>query len=180
MIFGEPVKFAILMDCVPQWSVDGNYQNGLFHYIINSNFFPGTAQVATLGGEIHCLQTDNALTNPVEDLSIFNMESKSAFILMLGKMLPEKLGGEAQDGFVEDYRFNAGTYNLEGFECFVFAVACGSKIRVLAADLSCIGYEDDAVFGIDAITVSEVVLERSWVAGVVKSVVDKYESGLMV
>ncbi|MGY2443137.1 immunity 42 family protein [Pseudomonas sp. SDO52101_S400] len=180
MIFGEPIKFAILMDCVTLWNVGGSCQNGIFHYIINSNFFPGTAQVATLGGDIHCLQTENALTNPVEDLSIFNMDSKKAFILMLEKMLPEKLGGEVQDGFVEDYRFNAGTYNLEGFECFVFAVACGSKIRVLAADLSCISYEGDAVFGVDAIMVSEVILERSWVAEVVKNVVDKYESGLMV
>ncbi|MCX2545954.1 immunity 42 family protein [Pseudomonas sp. COW5] len=180
MIFGEPTKFAILMDCVTPWNVEGSCQNGIFHYIINSNFFPGAAQVATLGGDVHCLQTENALTNPVEDLSIFNMDSKKAFILMLEKMLPEKLGGEVQDGFVEDYRFNAGTYNLEGFECFVFAVACGSKVRLLAADLSCISYEGDEVLGIDAITISEVVLERSWVAGVVKNVIDKYESDKMV
>lgn len=51
---------------------------------------------------------------------------------------------------------------------------------MLAADLSCISYEGDAVFGVDAIMVSEVILERSWVAEVVKNVVDKYESGLMV
>ena len=39
MIFGEPINFAILMDCVTLWNVGGSCQNGVFHYIINSNFF---------------------------------------------------------------------------------------------------------------------------------------------
>ncbi|WP_309297156.1 Imm42 family immunity protein, partial [Enterobacter hormaechei] len=38
MIFGNPYRFAIWTDYIPQWGE--SYKNGLFHLIINGNLYP--------------------------------------------------------------------------------------------------------------------------------------------
>ncbi|RON26039.1 hypothetical protein BK661_27110 [Pseudomonas frederiksbergensis] len=176
MIFGDPIKFAILMKYIPQWSQEGSYKNGMFHFIIDSAIFPDVAGVATLGGDVHCVKSDNALVNPVDDSKLFHMDAKSAFLYMLEGMLPAKLGVEAHEGFVEDYRFHASSNNLEEFGCFVFAVGFKNKIRILGANLNCLSSEGDAVTGLELVKVSEVIIDKKKASEIIFDVVKDYES----
>lgn len=50
MVFGNPQKFAIMTELIPSWTSPDSYKNGLLHFIIDGEFFPNTAKVATLGG----------------------------------------------------------------------------------------------------------------------------------
>lgn len=79
MIFGDPNKFAILMDYVPTWSSEGGYKNGLFHFIIGGKFFPDYASVAALSGDISCLSYDNALITVPENEYLFKAEKLDSF-----------------------------------------------------------------------------------------------------
>lgn len=176
MIFGDPINFAILMKYIPQWSQKGSYKNGVFHFIIDSAIFPEVAGVATLGGDVKCMKSDNALVKPVDDSKLFHMDAKNAFLLMLESMLPAKLGIEVDEGFVEDYRFHASSNNLEEFGCFVFAVGFKKKIRILGADLNCLYNEGDAVAGLELVKVFEVIVDKEQVMEIISDVVKEYES----
>ncbi|MFJ7282257.1 Imm42 family immunity protein [Pseudomonas sp. NPDC099000] len=176
MIFGDPINFAILMKYIPQWSQNGSYKNGMFHFIIDSAIFPEVAGVATLGGDVGCVKSDNALFRPVDDFELFHMDAKSAFLLMLEGMLPARLGVEVDEGFVEDYRFQASTNNLEEFGCFVFAVGFKNEVRILGANLNCLSSEGDVITGLELIKVSEAIISKEKVLEMVAGVVKEYES----
>ncbi|EJM04482.1 hypothetical protein PMI18_01376 [Pseudomonas sp. GM102] len=173
MIFGDPIKFAILMEYVPQWSEEGSYRNGMFHFILDSTILPEFASVATLGVDVRCLQFNNALVDHVEDSVLFHMDAKTAFQDMLGRMLPGRLGIDVDDDFVNEYRFRVSSINLEEFDCFVFAVAFEDKLRIVGAKIS-----DDfsSPYDVEDLRVSEVVVEKEEVAKIVAGAVGYYES----
>ena len=79
MIFGDPHKFAILAKEIPEWTVEGSYINGLFHYIVDSKFFPDYTVVSALGTDIGVHLSENS------DL-LFNMPKEEAFAKMLNAM----------------------------------------------------------------------------------------------
>lgn len=155
---------------------EGSYKNGMFHFVIDSAIFPEVAGVATLGGDVKCVKSDNALVKPVDDSKLFHMDAKNAFLLMLKGMLPARLGVEVDEGFVEDYRFHTSSNSLEEFGCFVFAVGCKNKIRMLGANLNCLYSEGDAIAGLELVKVSEVIVDKEQIAEIISDVVKEYES----
>ncbi|MCT4706364.1 immunity 42 family protein [Enterobacteriaceae bacterium H16N7] len=179
MIYGNPNKFAILMDIVSDWTLDNSYKNGLFHFIIDGKFFPDSAGVATLSGDVSCLSEDNALLSPPEDNVLFNMDKSLAFSSMLKVMLPALLEPEADipDDFETDYKYQASTYNLENESCYVLAVGLEGKIRILGAKTSYLygnaqdGYEWK---NHDVIHVYEVILLKEEIYKIVNDVKAQY------
>ncbi|CNJ54327.1 hypothetical protein HB991_18600 [Yersinia mollaretii] len=180
MVFGDPNKFAILMDYVPLWSSEGGYKNGLFHFIIDGKFFPNYASVATLSGDISCLSDDNALISAPEDECLFKANKLYAFSKIMNLMLPNLLDPDAEvlDDFEEDYRYQASTYNLENDACYVFSVGFMGEVRILAAKVSYLDGNDTEGYewiNYDNLEVQEVVLSKDEVQRIVNEVKEKYE-----
>ncbi|XXF07902.1 immunity 42 family protein [Pseudomonas sp. D2-3] len=153
MIFGDPSKFAILIDRVGAWTAEGNYENGIFHYVIDGAVMPDLMSVATLGGDISCLSDSNSLVLFPENESFFKGPKQDVFVSALQEIFPTALDPSADvpDDFVEDYTYQASTYNLESNGFYVFAAASGDVVRILGAKVSslspgCVGnLEEEAV-----------------------------------
>lgn len=181
MIFGDPNKFAILMDHVASWDLDGGYKNGLFHFVVAGGIFPSYASVATLSGDVGCLSDDNALITTPENEKLFNMNKWDAFSNMMNAMLPNLLDpcAEVPDDFETDYRYQASTYNLENDACYVFCVSFMNKIRILAAKVSYLSGNDTDGYewkNISNIEINEVILPKGEVHYIVSEVKKKYQS----
>lgn len=182
MIFGNPHKFAILLDCVPEWSLENGYKNGIFHFVIDGALFPSETSVATLGGDLYCMLEGNALLNPREDHELFAMNRLEAFAKMLNAMLPSVLNSDfdVPDDFESDYGYQASTYNLEDNSCYVFAVGCGDKIRVLGAKVGFLSGNDADGYKwtrYQHIDVHETILLKKDVVTIVNKVKSYYEGG---
>lgn len=180
MIFGDPNKFAILMDYVPLWSSEGGYKNGLFHFIVDGKFFPTYASVATLSGDISCLSDDNALITVPENEYLFKADKLDSFSKIMNAMLPNLLDPDAEvsDDFKGDYRYQASTYNLENDTCYVFSVGFMESVRILAAKVSYLDSNDTEGYewrNYNNLEVYEVILFKDEVHGIVSEVKEKYE-----
>lgn len=181
MIFGDPNKFAILMEHVALWDLGGGYKNGLFHFVVAGRVFPSYASVATLSGDVGCLSEDNALITTPENGKLFNMNKLDAFSNMMNAMLPNLLdpSAEVSDDFETDYRYQASTYNLENDACYVFCVRLMNKVRILAAKVSCLSGNDIDGYewkNFDSIEVHEVILSKDEVHHIVSEVKEKFQS----
>lgn len=174
MVFGDPNNFAILVEKIECWTVDGNYENGLFHYVINGFFLPDIAGVATLSGDISCLACENSLVAFPEDHSVFRMPKQEAFKFMLRSMLPLLVDAEEEilDDFEADYKYQASTYNIEDNGCYVFAVSSGDNVRILGAKVSypLLGDSGGGWGIIDHVVVHEAFLSRAAVSEIICSV----------
>ncbi|WP_158248842.1 immunity 42 family protein [Chromobacterium sinusclupearum] len=143
MVFGDPNNFAILIDCLPGWSTDGGYKNGIFHFLMGRVIFPPNSSVATLSGDLYCL-LNGALANPACDEDLFSMVASDAFVFMLRSMLPELAGANEliADDFVPTDLYEASTYNLEESGCYVFAIENNGLVRILGADVRMVEKND--------------------------------------
>lgn len=176
-VFGDPNNFALMVEEIQAWAGDGGHRNGLFHFVVDQNIFPRRARVATLSADLGCLSADNALLDCPENDAISDLDAESAFRLLLSGMLPHILVDEDDilDDFETDYTYQASTYNLEDEGCFVFAVAAGSKLRILAAEIErdCHGSKG-WIRG-----VSEVWVERGEVAAIIAQANAAFEQGAL-
>lgn len=180
MVFGDPNKFAILIDYVPLWNIDSGFKNGLFHFIVEGEMFPSSASVATLGGDVGCLSDDNALITTPEDENLFKMNRLDAFSSMMRAMLPGLLDPnvDVPDDFETDYRYQASTYNLENDSCYVFSVGFMDEIRILAAKVSYLDGNDNDGYewkNYDVFKVYDVILTKKEVHHIVSQVKEKYQ-----
>jgi hypothetical protein len=181
MVFGDPNRFAILIEYVSEWSDDSNYKNGLFHFCIDGKLFPNKARVATLSGDIFCLSDGNALTTPVENKTFFEMGKSDALSSMLKTMLPERVepDKEIPDDFVTSYEYQASTYNLEDDYCYFFAVSMGSKIRIVGAQLSTLKEDSNAEHHWEDVLnpdIVEIYLDKHEVKKIIDSVINYYST----
>lgn len=136
-VFGDPNRFAMIIEALPQWTSEGGYSNGIFHFVVDQNIFPPTVRVATLSADICCLGEGNALHDLPENQLISGMPAPQAFYEILRTMRPGYVMDEddVPDDFISDYTYQASTYNLEEGGCYAFAVADGPRVRILAADV---------------------------------------------
>lgn len=173
MVFGNPNRFAILMELIPCWTEEGNYKNGLFHFIVEAKIFPAWANSSTLSGDILCLEKkNNALIAMPENKELFFMDKEMAFKKLLDAMLPEKLNPDFEypDDFEEDYTYYAGTYNLEDGGCYVYAIGFEENIRILGARISSlIGNSIDGYDQInrDKFNIAEIILPKAEVKQII-------------
>ncbi|MCS3748623.1 hypothetical protein FHY18_004260 [Xanthomonas arboricola] len=135
MIFGDLHEFAILAIPVNEWTDQGSYVNGLFHFIINGHFLPEKARVATLGGDAVCFDADHPFISFPEDEKLFNGPPEIAFNKMMRLVLPQEPGPTGNYPS-PDERYKASTYNLEDGGSYVFSVSFGDKVRILGAQVS--------------------------------------------
>lgn len=132
MIFGDPHRFAILIQHIPEWGND-SFKNGVFHFCIDGFFFPEEIRTSTLWVDVLSLDESNPLISHKEDENLFKMNASDAFNVMLGMISPELIGLEEPDDFEQSYAYQASTENINDFGYAVFAVCNTDKIRILGA-----------------------------------------------
>lgn len=133
MIFGDPYRFAIIIENIPEWSND-SFKNGLFHFCIDGYFFPDELKTSTLWADISSLiDRSNALISYPENKKLFNMNISDAFRVMLGMISPEAIGFEEASNFNQNYCYQASTENINDSGFIVFAVSNNDMIKILGA-----------------------------------------------
>lgn len=180
MIYGDPLKFAVMVEKLSCWTAGGSYDNGLFHYIIDGVIVPDKAGVATISGEIFCLSSENSLVSFPENSELFFLSKDEAFKFMLDSMLPGFLDCE-QEVFIEGneqrYKYQASTYNIEDNGFYVFSVSSGETVRILGAKVSEL-FQDVKGHGewrdVRPINVCETFVSKQYVKCLVEEVVNEY------
>lgn len=130
MIIGDPYKFAIIIELVPNWS-NNTFLNGVVLFSINGKILFGDIRTSTLGCDVfefidNIKRVENNL--PV-NTDIYRMEKSSAFIQMFNIAYPSDYD------IPNDFTYLISTTQLGDDEYFMFAVADHNKIRILGGSL---------------------------------------------
>ncbi|MBT0731141.1 immunity 42 family protein [Rosenbergiella nectarea] len=132
MIFGNPYRFAIWTEYVPQWSPQWSesYKNGLFYLIINGNLYPGDIRTSTLSSDLYeIIDNDCALISHPENEGIFILPTEDAFKHLFDLAYPESSEENEYPDQLLDYCIKCP--NISGFGGCFFAVADKKSLRIL-------------------------------------------------
>lgn len=126
MILGDPYKFAVCFQTIPEWNKDDTFRNGVLLFFIDGEIFPPKELVnATLSFEINYLQ--QRLNKIAKDRKIYAMNKEQAFSEMY----------EQSFQMIEPPNyFDIHPVIFGDFHCFVFAVSNGENVRILASQPS--------------------------------------------
>lgn len=151
MVIGDPYKFAVLVQNIPEWGSD-SYRNGLFHLIVDGKMFPDELSTATLDVEFGELKNSHALISFPENREIFHKKKMDAFEIMLYLAYPNYRDGDGdgRQDLGNDFRWKVSGPNAEDQGCHVFCVFCNDEARVLGAKVSdLIADKDGARYWVD-------------------------------
>lgn len=88
MIFVDPCRFGIWVECIPPWSQI--YKNGFFYFFVNGNMYPSDIRTSTLDVDFNDITDgENALTSLPCDDGIFNASKEDAFNYLFRLAYPE-------------------------------------------------------------------------------------------
>lgn len=128
MIFGNPYKFAIWTDYVPQWG--DSYKNGLFYFIVNGNLYPNDVRTSTLSSDLcEIISNDCALISHPQNEEIFSLSTADAFSRLYCMAYPESTENDEYPDQVFDYCI--APPNISDFGGCFFAVANETSLRVI-------------------------------------------------
>lgn len=178
MIFGNPYVFAILIQDVPQWG-DGSFRNGVFQYIVDGRLFPEIITTSTLNVDVESLRVNNSFISLPENCEIFNDSKNSAFRTMLEFIWPDFFDEKKYipDGFEPKYIYKVSTPNIEDSGNYVFCVACGDQVRILAAKAELLKPVSSGKWSWERqhdFNVCDVIIPRGEIKKIINDVVDFY------
>ena len=133
MIFGDPYRFAIWIEHVPQWGE--SIKNGFFYFFLNGNMYPNDIRTSTLFVDYDdVIDHENALVAMPFDNEIFNAPTDKAFKYLYEMTYPQPT---PEDEYPEGVgKFKASpTIILESGACF-FAVSNKDFVRILGGKVS--------------------------------------------
>lgn len=128
MIFGNPDKFAFMIEKIPEWSA-GSYVNGLLYVYVNGEVFPKEHRKTTLSSDLRGVQ-NYAFTKPPIDERLFALSDVALFDEIRCLRYPA-LFSDNKDAD-EDCRFDIELNELGDCGYEIFAVSDGANVRVLA------------------------------------------------
>ncbi|MDJ0041073.1 immunity 42 family protein [Pantoea allii] len=128
MIFGDPYRFAIWVEHVPQWGC--SYKNGLFYLVINGNLYPSDLRTSTLSTDLYEItDSDSALMSLPENNGIFQLNTKDAFNELSSLAYPEASEEDEYPNQFFDYCIPSS--NISSFGGYFFAVASDNSLRII-------------------------------------------------
>ncbi|HCQ7773906.1 TPA: immunity 42 family protein [Enterobacter kobei] len=128
MIFGNPYRFAIWTDYIPQWGE--SYKNGLFHLIINGNLYPHNIRTSTLFSDLlEITDNDCALISHPQNEDIFSLSTEHAFKELLNLAYPEPSQEDEYPEQTFDYIITSSNISESGGR--FFAIADGKSLRII-------------------------------------------------
>ncbi|BBH12823.1 immunity 42 family protein [Chromobacterium haemolyticum] len=173
MIFGDPYKFAVLIQCIPEWCDDA-YKNGVFHFCIDGKFFPDVIGASTIFVDAYSLIDDSSpLIEFQENKGLFELDVEAAFRELLAMISPDFNGGHESDFFEQNLQYKISTENIEEHGFIAFAVGCKSSVRVMCA--KCYELKNDekgqGYWGVvDCLNITEAVVDKAELVSMMTSV----------
>lgn len=173
MIFGDPYKFSILAEVVPEWS-DSTYKNGMFHFFVDGKMFPDEIVTATLGVDLPHLLGDSALVTLPENYEIFHLNKSDAFSFMWRLTYPDFDADAEGSEFVNNsYLYRASTPNIDDWSMTVFCVRNNDECRILGAKTAELVRGEDGIntwVDISKIEIYEAFVSVSYVEDIVRKI----------
>ena len=125
MVIGDPYKFAVILDEVPQWNPDScAFRNGVLFYSFAGVLFPKDLLNATLSADLHDL-LPRMRHIPTDD-GLFAGNKDEVFKLLCNLRFPHDWDQE------EDCRFDLTPLSFSDQNHYVFAVKGRAGVRILA------------------------------------------------
>lgn len=180
MFFGDPYRFAIFVECIPDWNPPAtSFHNGLFYFSINGNFFPQDLRTATLCVDVNTLlDPSHAFCAMPENAEIYAMPASEAFRSLCRITWPEST---AEDEYPEgEAAYRAETENIAESGVAVFAVSHGPMVRILAAKTQRLVPEENSDryiwIEVKKPKVSEILVPREELAAMLDGIRNYYAS----
>lgn len=128
MIFGDPYRFAIWVEYLPQWGEA--FKNGLFNLMVNGNLYPNDIRTATLSTDLfEIIDNECALISLPENKDVFDMSVENAFDFLLKLAYPESTEENEYPDQILDYSILSS--NISGYGAHFFAVANKNAVRII-------------------------------------------------
>ena len=145
MILGDPYKFAVCLQTIPEWNGNDTFRNGVLLFFIDGEIFPPKELTnATLSGEIVCLK--ERLNNIIKDSRIYALNKEQAFSEMY----------EASFQTIE---------STASFNCLVFAVSNGENVRILASQP--LYSKEEAHHVMENISIAEIYVPQKYLFDII-------------
>ncbi|MDE6733309.1 MAG: immunity 42 family protein, partial [Oscillospiraceae bacterium] len=135
MLFGDPEKFAFLIEKVPEWS-DESFANGLLYVCINWEMFPKDLRNTTLSDDLQFLldkEHPYGMFCLVNDEKLYALSDKELFaelrLLRFPMYFTENEDADGDDDYCldldvdDDYRFDLDLVELGDCHYHLFAVS---------------------------------------------------------
>ncbi|EKN6165471.1 immunity 42 family protein [Yersinia enterocolitica] len=133
MIFGDPYRFAIWVECIPQWSK--SYKNGFFYFFVNGNMYPDDVRTSTLDVDFNdIIGEKNALISLPHNDDVFNAPTNEAFDALFKMAYPESTPDDEYPDQVFDFCASPTIINDSG--AYFFAVSNGSLVRIIGGKIT--------------------------------------------
>lgn len=130
MLFGNPEKFAFVIEKVPEWS-DESFANGLLYVFIKWEMYPNEVRNTTLSDDLQCLLAKEypyGMYYLVNDKELYALSDKKLFAELRRLRCPWLLDDEDSD---DDYRFDLELPELSLANYRLFAISNGKYVRIL-------------------------------------------------
>ena len=125
MIIGNPYKFAVILDEVPQWNPSNcPFRNGILFYCFNGVLFPNEVLNATLSTDLHDLLP--RMRNIPANEALFTGKKDEVFKYLFNLRFPQDWDQE------EDYRFDLTPLTFSDKDHYICAVKGNAGVRLLA------------------------------------------------
>lgn len=133
MLFGDPYRFAIWIEHVPQWG--DSIKNGFFYFFLNGNMYPNDIRTSTLFVDYDdVIDSENALVAMPYDDKIFNAPTDEAFKSLYEMTYPQPT---PEDEYPEGiYKFKASPTIISESGAYFFAVSDKDTVRILGGKVS--------------------------------------------
>lgn len=87
MLFGDPYKFALGFDVVPNWS-DSAIHNGLFYYYMDGLLVPQETYTASIGTNVMNLRNLDCMNLSLESKELFSLPLKELYCRLHQRAFP--------------------------------------------------------------------------------------------
>lgn len=168
MIFGDPYRFAIWVELIPQWS--DSYKNGFFYYFVNGNMYPDDVRTSTLSVDFFdVIDDENALVSLPRNDKIFNSPTNEAFNSLFKLAYPESTQDDEYPEQIFDFCASPTIINESG--AYFFAVSNESSVRIIGGKITRIVDEGNGNVwrDIDSPLIEDIIIEKGEVSEIIKS-----------
>lgn len=125
MIFGDPYKFAFLIERIPK--LEDTWINGIMFVAVNGEIYPKDVRTTTFNSEIpDLLRLDSAFINPIEDKELYSMKKSKLLRYMANITYPPNYEDNDYSFLIPFHEINDSGYNF-------FILSNGENIKILVA-----------------------------------------------
>lgn len=135
MLFGNPEKFAFVIEKVPEWS-DESFANGLLYVFIKWEMYPNEVRNTTISDDLQFLldkERPYGMYYLVNDKELYALSDKKLFAELRRVRCPWLFfDDDDEDQYPEeDYRFDLELDELSLARYNLFAISNGRYVRIL-------------------------------------------------